>query len=358
MPISNKIYNICNDVTTSKRPYTLTAIDLINQFDANERTTEVVSRISSWLSDHDVECIPPIDSVPLESEIVLIPKRGNRSEFADAKSKLQVRLLNLSNKKEKDIIYCLDTDSIGDTLVKLYQNKLENILVMEEYKEQTSVNKIIKRRAAGFINIQSYCELRIAGKDELTTRSREYICKKYKEINCSEPLISTIDEMIRNNIDYLVIKNDGGELVGACDIKTLLREYYPLSRPYLILSIIENSLVYILKKLKYDEETYIEVIKSSSTNYKVSTEQPPEPESLTLYQKSLLLSEKYLIKIQCTDQIKKILKDTKSKVIEVNLIRNKIAHFKPEELSNTESTLLEKLSEELSRILNLLKTTK
>ena len=344
------------DVSNLNNPYRIKVQNLIKEFGKEERTSEIIEFISGWLSDRDVECIPPIDSVPLETEVVLMSKKGHGDIHQEAKSKLQVRLLKLGNLKEDQIPYCCTDDSVETALLKHFETKLENLLIMQEYDFQTQVNIVKKLRPFGYININTFSAFYISKGGKFNEKIESFVCKKFKEVNSSEPLLSTIDDMIKSSINYLIIKNDDGELVGACDLKELLKEYYPLSKSYLVLSLIENSLLNILKKLNYNEEDYLDIMKTTSVNYNISTSIQPKPESLTLYQKSLLLDEKYTKTTKCSPTLIRLLQSIRPKIEETNTIRNKIAHFKPEILTQTESRVLEKTSEELTNILNLLPT--
>jgi len=352
--ISRQIYNVCMDVSNLNNPYRIKVQNLIREFGVEERTSEIIDFISGWLNDRDVECIPPIDSVPLDTEVVLMSKKGHGEVHQEAKSKLQVRLLKLGNLKEDQIPFCRNDDSVETALLKHYETKLENLLVMEEYIFQTEVNKIKKLRPIGFININSFSAFFISKGGNFEEKIDNFVNKKFKEVKSSDPLLSTIDEMIKSDINFLLIKNDEGKIAGACDLKELLKEYYPLSKPYLVLSLIENSLLNILKRLNYSEDDYHHIMSTTSNNYKISSITPPKPESLTLYQKSLLLDEKYTRTTECTPTLIKLLESLRPKIEETNPIRNKLAHFKPEVLTQTEYKILENLSDQLTNILNLL----
>ena len=348
MAISRIIDRIVKNVVLGS-PHVLRASELISYFDVKERNTEGVDKITNWLSDRDVECVPSIDVIPLEAEVTLIKKRGNAALVAEAKTKLQMRLLPLANRKQSQIplVYASEDLLAGEALTKLFSLEQGYVLVAELISQVAEGRTTQAHRYVGFLDVHSWSKSHIAGLGGSVTVG-QVSNSKFIEVNAVDSLVDVIDRLIFSEFEYVIIKGEMGDLVGAASLRDILREYYPLSKPYLILSVVESNLVRILRALRYSEDDYISVM--AENTYKVSQAVNPRPESLTMYQKITMFRDKYLLRTKCPDGLRRFLQQMLPELETTNNLRNTLAHFKPEPLTESDMNLLERVSDKLSQV--------
>jgi hypothetical protein len=348
MAISKTIDRIVRNVALGS-PHVLRASELISYFEVNERNTESVEKITNWLGDRDVECIPSIDVIPLGAKVTLIKKRNNAALVAEAKTKLQMRLLPLANKKltQIPIVYASEDLQTGEALTKLFSIEKGYVLVAELVSQVTDGRTSQVHRYVGFLDVHSWSKSHIAGLGGPVSVG-QVSNTKFIEVNAIDSLVDVIDRLISTQFEYVVIRGEMGDLVGAASLRDILSEYYPLSKPYLVLSVVESNLVRILRALKYSEDDYISVM--AENTYKVSQAANPRPESLTMYQKITMFRDKYLLRTKCTEGLRRLLQQMLPELEVANNLRNALAHFKPEPLTQSDMNLLERISDKLSQV--------
>jgi hypothetical protein len=344
MSISWEIDKICKDIRSGKTTeHILITKDLLTHFGATDRSPYEIERINSWLKDRDIKCIPAFDTVNHDAEVKLT-KTSHKDVNNEDKSRLLLRLLPCANADRSKIHYVLDTEKADDVVVLLKNNDLDYILTVSNTSRQ-STNHL---KPSGFITCKSLQNLCLFGQKQADETIQKYLDKNFYEFPDTTPLIDLIDRISHNQENcYIVIRNEKGQISGTADYSKIMKELYPYSKPFFVISLIETSLSKIIKQLNYQPKHIVNAMVGESAEKRRIN---PVPESLTMYEKITLLRTELLESIECKPSFISYLKGLYPDLIKVNEIRNIIAHYRPDPISIDDIKLLEKISQKLTSL--------
>ena len=126
-------------------------------------------------------------------------------------------------------------------------------------------------------------------------------------------------------------------------------ELYPYSKPFFVVSLIESTLSQIIRDLNFPKDKVANAVLGTGESHDKRRE-VAEPEWLTMYEKIQLLHPDKLLEIQCNQQLVTTFSVIHNDLIRVNEIRNIIAHYRPDPISEEDLNLIYTTQQKLKEI--------
>ena len=347
MPISWEIDTLCKDIEKGKViEKTFRTKDLLAQFDVKVRDISEISRITIWLNERGVKCEPDLYSVNLDATVKLA-KYSIDAEKNAAKKMLLLSLLPCANINPKNLVYFNEKEKMIDVVTAM---KLRNI----DFGLIVSSSNGDHIKSSGFITAKSIIKYIIRLKEKSDNEKDDYIAKDFCEnefyqFETNKQLIEVIDKINDDIKKNVVILNKKKQVTGIANYAQIMKELYPYSKPFFVVSLIESALSEIIRSLNYPKTEIAEVMQGDG-EHNVKRRANPEPEWLTMYEKILLLHQDRLSKIECKQLLKSSFKIIYNELIRVNEISNIIAHYRPDPISEEDLNLIYTTQEKLKEI--------
>lgn len=348
MPISWEVDELVRKISRgeiSEKNYTVKK--LLENFDVKCRDIQEIVRISNWLNDRGVKCEPDLLSANFNAEIKLL-QFSQTEERNKAKKMLLLSLLPCANINTKSLYTFKESEKMSVVVTAMKVNNLEYALVISD-----KINNG-KLKPTGFITIRSILiylsRLQLvpeSDKDKFI--ANEFQIKDFFESNTTEPLIELIDKLKNNIKQNLVIYNNRDEVVGLANYAQIMLELYPYSKPFFVVSLIESTLSQIIRDLNFPKDKIANAVLGIGDNHDKRRE-VAEPEWLTMYEKIQLLHPDKLVEIQCNQQLVTTFSVIHNDLIRVNEIRNIIAHYRPDPISEEDLNLIYTTQQKLKEI--------
>jgi len=348
MPISWEIDELVRKISRkdiSEKSYTVKK--LLENFDVKSRDIQEIVRISNWLNDRGVKCEPDLLSANFNAEIKLLHFSQN-DERNKAKKMLLLSLLPCANINPKSMTTYKETEKMSVIVTAMKVNNLEYALIVSD----KSNNEKIK--PTGFITIKSILlylsKLQVAAEiDRDKFIASEFQIKDFFESQTNQPLIELIDELKNNIKQNLVIYDSREQVVGLANYTQIMFELYPYSKPFFVVSLLESTLSQLIRDLNFPKEKISSAVQGTGENNEKRRE-AAEPEWLTMYEKIQLLHPEKLLEIQCNQQLVTTFSVIHNDLIRVNQIRNIIAHYRPDPISEEDLNLIYTTQQKLKEI--------
>lgn len=348
MPISWEVDELVRKISRgeiSEKNYTVKK--LLENFDVKCRDIQEIVRISNWLNDRGVKCEPDLLSANFNAEIKLL-QFSQTEERNKAKKMLLLSLLPCANINTKSLYTFKESEKMSVVVTAMKVNNLEYALIISD-----KINNG-KLKPTGFITIRSILiylsRLQLvpeSDKDKFI--ANEFQIKDFFESNTTEPLIELIDKLKNNIKQNLVIYNNRDEVVGLANYAQIMLELYPYSKPFFVVSLIESTLSQIIRDLNFPKDKIANAVLGIGDNHDKRRE-VAEPEWLTMYEKIQLLHPDKLVEIQCNQQLVTTFSVIHNDLIRVNEIRNIIAHYRPDPISEEDLNLIYTTQQKLKEI--------
>ena len=342
--ISDVFSNIANNIQRTGSSEGLDFIEILGHFyiDTKNYGKEDIDRIVSWLDSRNLFAVPDLLCAHSTAEIMICSK-NNVEDLDGLSEKLPISTLPCAKiTREKLPIISelnLTLNSVADEIIQ----KNQNAFLILENKDGTP---------HGIIDAHSFATYLKSGNK---TNIKDLVRKIYLIAKSTNSLIKTIDLMITEEKPYLIITNKAGQITGFASLNTLFKEYYPLTRPYLLVIKIENLLNQSLKEIGFKEEHFVSVMPSEQVINRLKGESATM-EHLTIFEKTTILN-KYITFIgkkfgsNLQQKIPEICKD----LIQANKIRNDLFHFrKTLYINNSDLDNVNKAVEQLNNLLSIL----
>lgn len=311
--ISLWVYDLPAKIRANKEPIFISYSAFFKEFneEIENINEEKIRRVIDWLDENNLETEPKIEYAPTNANLRIQEKNNNPGEF----QKLPLSSLPCAHIGRDKLPIIINNDFklnlVADEIIK---NKENAFLILED-GNQSPIGIIDTYSFAKFINL----------KNELFDINQIirpiYIFAKY-----SDSLIEIIDNMINQEKPYLIITDENNVVTGFSSLDGLLREYYPLTKPYLTLSKIENLVNDTLKKIGCTELDCKKIM--NEHQIKRLKGRPPVISDLTIGQKfDIIKSKKKQLAVKLGENILEIYTEIEPKIPEFTEIRNKYCHF-------------------------------
>lgn len=338
--ISYEIHEIVQNVKKTGMPSLMQIEPFLRHFsvDPKEKTVEDIERIQNWLLSRKVVVEPEISASPPNAVISIKPKPSdfNRNE---AHEKLQLLALPCAHMGRENLPIVSSTEWTLNKMASLMIERNESALLLIE--DETGKPK-------GVIDAVSFAR-HIESND--TNSSLEQLIRPiFFCANSTDSLIETIDKMIKEDKPHLIITNDEGHIVGFTDLHGIFREFFPISRPFFMISKIEGMLTEVLINLGFGDDDYLESIEGEQREARLKGGRPG-PHILTMGEKVKLLSKGKLAALSCDTVTKEMITAGIKFLNAATSSRNNILHFRSLKPSEKD---LQNLNEAIS-VLNHLK---
>jgi CBS domain-containing protein len=249
MGISLEIFNTAEKIHETGNSATYLFTDLIKQFDINpdNLTKDDINRVIEWLDDRGLATVPNLEFAPPKAIIEIHPKRNIDNLYLSEKLPLSSLTCANITREKLPIINTLNL-TLNSVAKEVLNNNLNAFLILEDESG----------KPLGIIDAHSFAKyLNSKNKDTniLETVRPIYICAK----NTSS-LTETIDLMISENKPYLIITDKNSKIIGFAGLNELFKEYYPLTKPYLLIAKFESLLDQILKEIGFTEYHFESII--------------------------------------------------------------------------------------------------
>ena len=348
MPISWEVDELVRKISQGEiieKNYTVKK--LLENFDVKCRDIQEIVRISNWLNDRGVKCEPDLLSANFNAEIKLL-QFSQTEERNKAKKMLLLSLLPCANINTKSLHTYKESEKMSVVVTAMKVNNLEYALIISD-----KINNE-KFKPTGFITVRSILvylsKLQLvpeSDKDKFT--ASEFQIKDFFDSKTTEPLIELIDKLKNNIKQNLVIYNNRDQVVGLANYAQIMFELYPYSKPFFVVSLIESTLSQIIRDLNFPKDKVANAVLGTGESHDKRRE-VAEPEWLTMYEKIQLLHPDKLLEIQCNQQLVTTFSVIHNDLIRVNEIRNIIAHYRPDPISEEDLNLIYTTQQKLKEI--------
>lgn len=342
--ISDVFSNIAHNIQRTGSSQDLDFIEILKHFyiDTKNYNKEDIDRIVSWLDSRNLFAVPDLLCAHSTAEITICSK-SNVEDLHGLSEKLPISTLPCAKitRDKLPVINELNLtlNSVADEIIQ----KNQNAFLILENKDGTP---------HGVIDAHSFATYLKSGNK---TNVKDLVRKIYLIAKSADSLIKTIDLMIAEEKPYLIITNKAGLITGFASLNTLFKEYYPLTRPYLLVIKIENLLNQSLKEIGFKEEHFVNVIPSEQIINRLKGESATM-KHLTIYEKIVILT-KYITFIgkKFGPSIEQKIPGICEDLILANKVRNDMFHFrKTLYINNTDLGNLSKAVEQLNNLLSIL----
>ena len=241
--ISLWVYELPGKIRENKAPVFITYSDLFKEFnlEINSVNEEKIRRVVDWLEENNLKTEPNIEFAPTNANLRIQEKNSDTAEF----DKLPLSSLPCAHIGREKLPIIINNDFklnlVADEIIKKKENAF---LILED----------VNHGPIGIIDTYSFAKF-MKLKDELCDIS-QIIRPIYVTAKSTDSLIAVIDDMIDKEKPYLIITDEHNIITGFSSLNGLLKEYYPLTKPYLILSKIENLVNDTLKIIGCNEIDY------------------------------------------------------------------------------------------------------
>jgi len=315
--ISLWIYELPGKIRENKQPVYILYTQLFQEFneDIQYINEEKIKRVADWLDENNLETEPKIELAPANANLRIQEKKPESYEF----EKLPLNSLPCAHiGREKLPIILNNNFKLNLVADQIVQKKEEAYLILED-NNQNPIGIIDTYSFAKFINLKNEsCDI-----NQIIRPI--FICAK-----SSESLMKIVDEMIENNKPYLIITDENNSVTGFSSLNGLLKEYYPFTKPFLILSKIENLFNDSLKLLGCTEVDYKNIVREDQRErfFKKLRGRQPTVYDLTIGQKfDILRKKKTYINLKFGKNYSNYIDEIEKKWDEFHAIRNKYCHF-------------------------------
>jgi len=339
--ISELFSKIAQNIQQTGDSESLDFSDLLTHFyvDVQNHDKENIDRITEWLDSRNLFAVPDLLCAHSTAQITICSK-GNPLDLDGLNEKLPISTLPCARitRDKLPIIneINLTLNSVADEII----NKNQNAFLILENKDGTP---------NGIIDAHSFATFLKSGNK---TDIKDLVRKIFLIAKSNDSLIAAIDLMITEEKPYLIITNKINQITGFASLNTLFREYYPLTKPYLLVLKIENLLNQIIKEVGFKEEHFLSVIPSEQIFNRLKGESATMND-LTIHEKTTLLNKHIvLIGKKYGDKVQQKIPIICKELVPANKVRNDIFHFRKTLYINNID--LNKLNNAISLLNNLL----
>lgn len=315
--VTSEIINAAEKVMNTGEPICFSFRDLLEHFfitkeDISRADTD---RIVDWLDDRSLFAVPNLECAPPKA-IITIYSKINSSHRDDLFEKLPLSALPCANitREKLPIIngVNLSVNSVAEEILKHNQNAFLII-------ENQSGNPL------GIIDTYSFAKF--INDNKIISHISEIIRPIYICAKTTDSLIDTIDKMIATGRHYLII-TENEKITGFTSLNGIFTEYYPVTKPFLLITKLESLINQALKIIGFNEFDFESIIPTLERPHRLKGK-PATAANLHLDEKIKLINrdlKKILNKFgeKLLSPIEKILQNWK----QVNRLRNDIFHFR------------------------------
>jgi len=324
-PHMNKLEATFQEIKKSKKKHRISTRQIISEYGVSRRGWRVVNNVNSLLEKFELEMEPNFETANFYGFVEVFCKptiqvNGDlkKPKYIDTIPRLNIIKssdLNNSESKENGLISVKKETALTEVVTLMIQHKFSQLPILLSQRE---VFGLISWKSIGTaLALGKKCEF---AKD---------CCESVEVLNYDEPLFKAVKIILEKEVvlvkDY---KKDISGIVTATDIG---EQFLILSEPFLLIEQIENLIRRILDdKLTFDDINKVLDVDKYNKEIKHLSD----------------LSFGHYVRIIENEKLFKKLEIMVDRVImqkmltEVNIIRNEVMHFNPEEMENSDLTKL------------------
>jgi hypothetical protein len=325
--ITVEIYNAAETIRENKISIFFKFLELLSNFyiEENNITKENIERVIDWLDQNNLGTEPSLEYAPHNATIEVFYKE-NTSRL-NTLEKLPLSALPSAHLDRSKLPILSKVDLTLNTVArKIIQNNEDAFLILED-EDGTPIGIIDTYSFAKFESLKNQY-------NDVTEITRPI----YEIAQKTESLLDIIDKMIHSGKPYLIITNEDDKISGFSNLSNLLKEYYPLTKPYILLHKIENLVNDSIKLCGFTENDFLKIVRSDRRDFR-NTGQALKLNDLTIGQKlELLISKKDILVKSHGNDITIFIGEINEKRQSFSKIRNRYCHFNNALHFNNEDT--------------------
>ncbi|MCP1997391.1 HPP family protein [Flavobacterium sp. HSC-61S13] len=323
----NRLEATFQEIKKSKKPSKLSTRQVINEYGVSRRGWRVINNVNAWLEKHELIMEPSFEAANFYGfvEISPIPTLQVNGElkkpkYTDAIPRLSIiKSSDLNNSEEKNVslISIKKETSLVEAVTLMIKHNFSQLPIL------TSKNEVY-----GLVSWKSIGKALSLGK---TCKQVKDCFEPVEVLNYDEPLFKAVKIILEKEV--VMIKDYKREISGIITATDIGEQFLILSEPFFLIEQIENLIRRILDDiLTFDDINSVLDVNKYDKEIKHLSD----------------LSFGHYVRIIENESLFKKLNINIDRVIlqkmlsEVNIIRNEVMHFNPEEMGTAD---LEKLRE-------------
>jgi len=345
--ITAKFYELAHDIQVNGLPVMMDFSELLENFSVSppsNKTVDDIERIINWLEGRRLKAEPNLRSVPDSAKIKISP-RNNTIDIYEAQEQLQLNALPCAHIGRENLpLIKIDNEcNLNVIVTEIIQHKEQAVLIVEDQSGKPK----------GIIDAYSFATF--IKSNSANTKVEDIMHPIFLISKSTDSLTLTIDRMINENKPYLIIINDNNHITGFTSLQGLFKEFYPISKPFFLISKIEALINKVLKKIDYPDSDYINEVPPEQLARRLKGGMPG-PTILTLGEKIQLLnsSDNIHMNTKYSVSVRSIISSGYNILNQATNARNNILHFRTIQATKEDENKLNLAIEWLESLLTIL----